>query len=239
MKKVIFYIFLSFNLIRIGNCQTDGFDFRQAKWGMSKDDVIKSEIGNSYTIKESESSIEIAFKKIKLIDVSGYSDVFYYLKNNCLTEVLMVIYLNNSNNEFNCNNPLPLSNRISLVQKNYFGKISKRGFTPQFGWELETDRLFQDNETFLNYLLDPQKISSAYENLNEFNRSNYLKRPFGDLRFTFKSSRSTYLFKFYNWNKKPNSTSDLPCDFKGYSQIVAISANPTSSVIESVMKPDF
>lgn len=238
MKVLIIFTFLFLSCIRIGNCQTEGFDFRQAKWGMSKEEVIKSEVGNSYDIEETAYNTEVQLNNIRLNELLGYSDIIYYFKNNSLSEVLMLLYLNNSDNEFNCNNILPLTNRISLVQRYYFNLLLKRGFTVQYGWNLEDDRIFIADNDYNNPMLDPNIVLAAYNRQSELNKSNYMKKPLGDLKFTFKSERSIYQFKFYNFTPRPNSVS-MPCDYKVYSQIVAISVNPTSSVRKNVIKPDF
>jgi len=158
MKRILTLLILPFSLINYGNCQTSDFDFRKTKWGMSLADVIQSEEGNPYEIDKEPANVYLRFFNTSLASINGYAKVFYEFKNNSLVSVDMILYIENTNNYYNCKNPLSMDYRIDLMQRQYFNNLLSKGYLPEYRWEAGIKRLFSDDLIGKNPLLKTEEV---------------------------------------------------------------------------------
>lgn len=88
MKKIFFFFLMAFFFIPVLSClaeEQNTFDIRKVRWGMSKDEVLKSELPNKLYSVQKKSHIErYTFNEIIL----GYKcSIDYIIENNKLIEV--------------------------------------------------------------------------------------------------------------------------------------------------------
>lgn len=233
MKKTIAIFLISICSVQSGFSQSDSYDFRKAKWGMSINDVIKSEDGNKYEIENEPSSTYLKLLGVSLTNITGYADLFYKFTNNSLVSVRMILYQDFQGSDINCNNLLPLATRISLVQDKYFTSLLKKGFVNSYTWEAETTKLFSDDERGRNPMVKPEEVDKAYLELKSHGAN-----PSREIACRLKSDRTSMLFVFIYHTKNEPYYMGIDCDHYIWKHIVRIEASANSAVLKKDINPD-
>lgn len=158
MKKIILCLGILLFPLQFGHCQSVKYDFRQTRWGMTKEDVINAENGNPYSVETESSAEYLDFKRVSLSNITGYANIYYKFTNNNLISATMVLFMDYQGININCNNPLPLVTKISLVQRNYISKLLNSGFIPMYRWESGSSNLFHDDKLGQNPMIEPVEI---------------------------------------------------------------------------------
>ena len=235
MKKIFIFSFISICIFQLGLCQSDSFDFRKAKWGMSINDVIHSEEGNKYEIENDPSATYLKFLGVSLTNITGYANIYYKFTNNCLVSARIVLFMDFPGCAINCNNPLSLIDKISMIQNNYFATLLKKGYLPHYKWVVQSKDLFYDDERGRNPMTNPSEIEKAYLNLKA--REKYLAK---DISCRLISDR-TYLWFSFNYQIKgePYYGSSQECESITWKHIASIEASATSIILRKNLNPDF
>lgn len=233
---LLFLLFITSSLIVFS--QTESFDFRQTKWGMSKDEVIKAESGNSYELKTESSAEYLQFFPVTLTNITGFANIIYKFTNNSLVSVNMILFYDFQGSNINCNNPLSLQFKIDLIQRNYVRPLLAKGYKPGYSWEAggASDPLFTDDERGRNPMTDPKQIEIAY--LERKKNTKYVNFPTNVQSPSLKSDR-TNIYITYNYDVKgdPNNTwSD--CNGIQWKILGSINAYANFSILKKDIKPD-
>ena len=150
-----------------------------------------------------------------------------------LISVTMVIFMDYQGININCNNPLPIITKISLVQRNYISKLLNSDFIPIYRWESGSSKLFLDDKFGQNPMIDPVEIEKAYLVLTKG-----YKIVSGEINFWLKSDRTDVWFMFPYRVKEDSSTMFDDCESIAWKHIVNITASANSNVLRKEIKPD-
>lgn len=146
----------------------------------------------------------------------------------------MILYIENTNNYYNCKNPLSMDYRIDLMQRQYFNNLLSKGYLPEYRWEAGVERLFSDDLIGKNPLLKTEEVIKAY---NKLKAKNGFDEQY--IKFSFISKRSSINFTFYIEKYDPNGVFGNECNSKEWSNIAVIRCYGNSDVLKQVTNPDF
>lgn len=233
MKNLILLLLFNASCVFVFS-QSETFDFRQTKWGMSKEEVIKAELGNPYEHEKQSSAEYLKFYPVSLTSTTGYANIIYKFTNNSLVSVDMVLFYDFEGSNINCNNPLSLRFKIDLIQRNYIDPLLKKGYTSSYAWELTgAEKIFSDDERGRNPMVDPQQIEAAYL---EKKSKKWVPAEIYSPRL--KSNRTTFSFRCDYKDKEDPSLKYSDCNGLVWKTIGSISAYANSSILRSDIKPD-
>ena len=233
MKNLFLVLLLSASCIFVYS-QSQAFDFRQTRWGMNKDEVIKAEAGIPYKLETKTSAEYLNFYEVSLTSVTGWANIFYKFTNNSLVSVSMVQFYDFQGSNINCNNLLSLSYKISLIQNNFISPLLKKGYQPSYAWGVQQiDKIFKDDERGRNPMTDPKLIEASYLEMRSKSRvASEIYSP------VLKNERTRMEFRFDYKTKDDPAYTGYDCNHFLWKHLVNIEASANYSVLKKDVKPD-
>jgi hypothetical protein len=228
MKKkitiVLLFCFITFLIVA-----KDTYDVRKANWGMTIEEVVKSE----YPLTPKYNDNEVEFNKVDIGE--GYTaKLLYSFTNGRLTEMKYIVY-GSQYSRGTCKKIIPLVDKVKF-STNIMYVLKSKGYSCQLGWylsdkQITLSKVTGKKEDWTNCVTDEKTISLI----------NYIAKKEGgtwvSIIFANKRSQAKFTYNEHqNYQLKYNvpSNSQLSCDDDYYNIRIWLEVTP-DSVIKSQM----
>lgn len=237
MKSALIFPALLFLSITIHAQGT--YDVRQAKWGMSMNEVLKSEkakpvIGTRSFKDAGGASItedEITYENM-LLDNGLTSKVCYYFNNKILTEVMIIIYGNSTSNRATKSKPISFFDKVKNTTY-IISALKDKGYECDYGWTFPYSyncNLSNDNIRLKTCSLDESTLTAVLKLAHECAKSG----PHLSLR-----SNRTDLSIIYDEGSKKYDFLEKDGYDDFFNTVCWINYKPNYSVIKELKKNQF
>ncbi|MFY7938730.1 MAG: hypothetical protein ACOVOQ_15235 [Flavobacterium sp.] len=226
MKQLILYVFLLSTL----NINGQNFDVRNVNWGMTIQEVVKSE----YPLKGEIEGNEL---RINNVDIGNglTAKLLYEFSNGRLIQLKYIVY-GNPSLRGTCENIIPLTDKVRYTTF-IIEALLKKGYKCDMGWYLpNVTSLAQETnkkEDFLNCNLDYKTIKFVDELA--------IKREALRVAIGFESNRSyaSFYYNEYHNNASKYDSNFFPCNGDYYNTLLWLEITPNYKVKEEMKKNTF
>lgn len=205
----------------------DNFDVRKINWGMTREEVKKSE---KSLVPVQEKSNELIYSDIEL-GQDLKCKLIYTFSNGKLIEVLYLVYgPNDKVSRVTCENNVSILYKLEKI-KFIFDAILDKKMTPSFGgWYIAGSKLEKIDERLKKVNIDDFTFKLIDTEVKRVNGSG--------ISVSFENSRSWVDFRVKNF-LKDDFNGYFKCDDEYYNTYLWLKFTPSQEVEKELKKSDF
>lgn len=222
IKRILF--FLIFPVVVFAQ---DNFDVRKTKWGMTLDDVKKSE---NTLVPFQEKFNELIYNDIELNE-SIKCKLIYTFSNGKLIEVLYLVYgPNDEYSRVTCENNVPISYKLEKIDFIFKAFLNKKMIPFDTGWSIQGSKLEKLDERLKRGNTDTSTFKLIQDELDRVKGTG--------ASISFENARNWANFRIKHFVKE-DFNGYFKCNDDYYNTYLWLKVTPSYEVEKELKRNDF